>query len=41
MSQFTENGFDNRITRLFGIQYPIVQAGNDMGIGLAPGIGSE
>jgi enoyl-[acyl-carrier protein] reductase II len=27
MSQFTENGFDNRITRLFGIQYPIVQAG--------------
>ncbi len=25
--KFTENGFDNRITRLFGIQYPIIQAG--------------
>jgi len=25
--KFTENGFDNRITQLFGIQYPIVQAG--------------
>ena len=24
---FTETGFDNRITRLFGIQYPIIQAG--------------
>lgn len=24
---FSENGFDNRITRLFGIQYPIIQAG--------------
>ncbi len=24
---FTENGFDNRVTRLFGIQYPIIQAG--------------
>lgn len=24
---FTENGFDNRITRLFKIQYPIIQAG--------------
>jgi enoyl-[acyl-carrier protein] reductase II len=24
---FTHNGFDNRITRLFGIQYPIIQAG--------------
>jgi len=24
---FTEAGFDNRITRLFGIQYPIIQAG--------------
>jgi enoyl-[acyl-carrier protein] reductase II len=24
---FTETGFDNRVTRLFGIQYPIVQAG--------------
>ena len=23
----TENGFDNRITRLFNIQYPIIQAG--------------
>ena len=27
MAQFTENGFDNRITRLFNIQYPIIQAG--------------
>ncbi len=25
--KFTENGFDNRITQLFGIQYPIIQAG--------------
>ena len=25
--KFTDTGFDNRITRLFGIQYPIVQAG--------------
>ena len=25
--KFTEDGFDNRVTRLFGIQYPIVQAG--------------
>ncbi len=25
--QFTNNTFDNRITQLFGIQYPIVQAG--------------
>ena len=24
---FTDNGFDNRVTRLFGIRYPIVQAG--------------
>lgn len=24
---FSRNGFDNRITRLFGIQYPIIQAG--------------
>jgi enoyl-[acyl-carrier protein] reductase II len=24
---FTDTGFDNRITRLFGIQYPIIQAG--------------
>ena len=23
----SENGFDNRITRLFGIRYPIIQAG--------------
>jgi len=27
MAQFTESGFDNRITRLFGIQYPIIQGG--------------
>lgn len=27
MSNFTETGFDNRVTRLFGIQYPIIQAG--------------
>lgn len=27
MGQFTTTGFDNRITRLFGIQYPIIQAG--------------
>jgi len=25
--KFTEYGFDNRITRLFGIRYPIIQAG--------------
>jgi enoyl-[acyl-carrier protein] reductase II len=25
--KFTEDGFDNRITRLFGIRYPVVQAG--------------
>ena len=25
--KFTEDGFDNRVTRLFGVQYPIVQAG--------------
>ena len=25
--KFTEDGFDNRITRLFGIRYPIIQAG--------------
>jgi enoyl-[acyl-carrier protein] reductase II len=25
--RFTKNGFDNRITQLFGIQYPIIQAG--------------
>jgi len=25
--KFTEDGFDNRITRLFGIKYPIIQAG--------------
>lgn len=25
--KFTEQGFDNRITRLFGIDYPIIQAG--------------
>lgn len=25
--KFTEDGFDNRITKLFGIQYPIIQAG--------------
>ncbi len=25
--KFTEDGFDNRITQLFGIQYPIIQAG--------------
>ncbi len=25
--KFTEDGFDNRVTRLFGIRYPIVQAG--------------
>lgn len=25
--RFTDTGFDNRITKLFGIQYPIVQAG--------------
>src|SRR5476651_1604651 len=25
--KFTQDGFDNRITRLFGIQYPIIQAG--------------
>lgn len=25
--RITENGFDNRITKLFGIQYPIIQAG--------------
>jgi enoyl-[acyl-carrier protein] reductase II len=27
MASFTESGFDNRITRLFNIQYPIIQAG--------------
>lgn len=27
MAFFTEQGFDNRITRLFGTQYPIIQAG--------------
>lgn len=27
MAKFTENGFDNRITNLFGIRYPIIQAG--------------
>ena len=27
MSGFTDNGFDNRVTRLFGIRYPIIQAG--------------
>lgn len=25
--KFTDDGFDNRITRLFGIRYPIIQAG--------------
>lgn len=25
--KFSETGFDNRITKLFGIQYPIIQAG--------------
>lgn len=25
--KFTEDGFDNRITQLFGIKYPIIQAG--------------
>ncbi len=27
MGQFTSDGFDNRITQLFGIRYPIIQAG--------------
>lgn len=27
MATFTDTGFDNRITRLFGINYPIIQAG--------------
>jgi enoyl-[acyl-carrier protein] reductase II len=27
MAQFTNDGFSNRVTNLFGIQYPIVQAG--------------
>jgi enoyl-[acyl-carrier protein] reductase II len=27
MTRFTEDGFDNRVTRLFGIKYPIIQAG--------------
>lgn len=27
MNTFTETGFDNRITRLLGIQYPIIQGG--------------
>ncbi len=27
MSKFTETGFDNRVTQLFGIRYPIIQAG--------------
>src|SRR3984957_10950801 len=25
--KFSEDGFDNRITQLFGIKYPIIQAG--------------
>src|SRR3954465_6004912 len=25
--KFTQDGFNNRITQLFGIQYPIIQAG--------------
>ena len=27
MAKFTESGFGNRITDLFGIKYPIIQAG--------------
>ncbi len=27
MGKFTENGFENRITNLFGVRYPIIQAG--------------
>ena len=27
MGQFTNDGYDNRITQLFGIRYPIIQAG--------------
>ncbi len=27
MAGFTENGFENRVTQLFGIRYPIIQAG--------------
>ena len=27
MAKFTENGFENRVTTLFGIRYPIIQAG--------------
>lgn len=27
MTSFNDNGSDNRVTRLFGIQYPIIQAG--------------
>ncbi len=27
MAQFTADGFDNRVTRLFGLRYPIIQAG--------------
>lgn len=27
MATFTATGFDNRVTQLFGIQYPIIQAG--------------
>jgi enoyl-[acyl-carrier protein] reductase II len=27
MATFTENGFDNRVTRLLGIKYPIIQGG--------------
>lgn len=27
MANFTAHGFDNRITQLFGIEYPIIQAG--------------
>ena len=27
MAKFTADGFDNRITQLFGIKYPIIQAG--------------
>ena len=27
MGKFTDNGFENRITHLFGIRYPIIQAG--------------
>src|SRR6186997_3138546 len=25
--KFSQDGFDNRVTQLFGIQYPIIQAG--------------